>query len=525
MKPGFAGGLRQPGRQAVPNPPAHSSKTSRASHVAARHLRPSQVPVTVETRHEREAEQMADAALRAPGGPPQSLPEPVADSEGQRLSDGVRAEMEERFQHDFSEVRVHSAGRAAASAAVLGARAYSHGPLIVFGPGEYRPGTENGRRLLAHELAHVIQSGSDQAVGLQLYPKPPDHEDRLSRAQYLAGVSWLEEHGSITSEEAQTLRIHIPESRHQRAKLLDSLERRAVVGRAGISVDEHGRQRGKHLITNFHVTPKIIHVDHGEAARIEFDLPGASTRDVDAEIVKYETTSELPDARFFHLAQGPGHKVAVWDGTFTGARREAPETATYRVRVSATDADGNRETAFEQIRVVNTTGATVLPRTESGVELSPMRFDGHQVVLADALGNKIVARATSGLRPNNKHNPEHRDYTKPRYEALEGKGPIPPGRYFIASNDVQMPDLKGGRVQYPSGGGARGWGPFRVQLKPADPSRVHGRSGFFFHLDVTDDGTAGCIGIAPSDEAKFNQMMALIMHMGAGKTLPVEVAY
>jgi hypothetical protein len=330
----------------------------------------------------------------------------------------------------------------------------------------------------------------------------------------------------ITSEEAESLRKHIPESRHERLRIVEALERNAQAGRAGISRDKHGRHSGKHLITKFEVTPTTIHVDQGEAARISFDVAGASTSDVSAMIIKYETSSERPDSRIFYLPQGPGHKVAVWDGTFTGSRREAPETATYRVRVWVSDADGNSEQAFDQIRVVNTTGATVLPRTESGLGLYSLRFDGRLAVLTDSGGHEIKARALSGLTPKNPKNHDKKDYTDPRYAALEYRGPIPAGTYYIDGNSAQIPELKpGGRVKYPSGQGAPGWGPFRVPLRPADPSKVFGRSQFFFHLDTHDDGTAGCIGIATADEAKFNQMMALILRLGTNEKLQVEVTY
>lgn len=480
--------------------------------------------VPADSHRESDATRMADAAMRAPATLARS---PHAGAQDPQLLDrGVREEMEERFGYDFSRVQVRSAGRASASADALGARAYTADSLIVFGRGQYQPGTDSGRQLLAHELAHVVQSRREQATMLQLYRKPAGQHGMLTREQYLEAIGWLEEQGMITSEEAESWRAHIPKSRHDRLKLVNYLERRAQAGRAGTVLDKHGAHSGKHLITNFSVTPKTIHVDHGEAARISFDVAGASTSSVDAGIIKYETSSELPDARFFHFAQGPGHKVAVWDGTFTASRREPPATATYRVRVGVSDADGNREEAFEQIRVVNTTGATVLPRTESGLSLSSLRFDGHEAVLTDDKGNEIRARAISGLRSNNPQNHDQRDYTDPRYEALSHKGPIPAGTYFIDGNAAQIPELKQhGRVQYPSGAGAAGWGPFRVPLRPADPAHVHGRSEFFFHLDTHDDGTAGCIGIATADEAKFNQMMALILLLKTGKTLRVEVNY
>jgi hypothetical protein len=65
--------------------------------------------------------------------------------------------MEARFGHDFSRVRVHSDAPAAESADAVQARAYTVGNDIVFGRGEYAPGTAKGRRLMAHELTHVVQ--------------------------------------------------------------------------------------------------------------------------------------------------------------------------------------------------------------------------------------------------------------------------------------------------------------------------------------------------------------------------------
>ncbi len=65
--------------------------------------------------------------------------------------------MEPRFGHDFSQVRVHADSRAAASAQAVGALAYTVGQNVVFGAGQYEPGTTEGRRMVAHELTHVVQ--------------------------------------------------------------------------------------------------------------------------------------------------------------------------------------------------------------------------------------------------------------------------------------------------------------------------------------------------------------------------------
>jgi outer membrane protein OmpA-like peptidoglycan-associated protein len=84
---------------------------------------------------------------------------PVLRAPGVALDAGTRDFMETRFGRDFSHVRIHADGRAAASAEALDARAYTVGADIVFGRGEYRPQTHAGRRLLAHELAHTVQQG------------------------------------------------------------------------------------------------------------------------------------------------------------------------------------------------------------------------------------------------------------------------------------------------------------------------------------------------------------------------------
>jgi len=76
----------------------------------------------------------------------------------------TRTFMESRFGRDFSAVRIHTGSDAATSAQALRARAYTIGPNIVFGSGQYSPSTTEGQRLLAHELAHVVQqSGSSPA--------------------------------------------------------------------------------------------------------------------------------------------------------------------------------------------------------------------------------------------------------------------------------------------------------------------------------------------------------------------------
>ncbi len=81
---------------------------------------------------------------------------------GTRLDPKTSNFMASRFGADFSQVRVHTDSEAAQSAAAMGAKAYTVGSDIVFGAGQFNPGNESGRHLLAHELTHVIQQRHSQ---------------------------------------------------------------------------------------------------------------------------------------------------------------------------------------------------------------------------------------------------------------------------------------------------------------------------------------------------------------------------
>ncbi|MBN2440653.1 MAG: DUF4157 domain-containing protein [Spirochaetales bacterium] len=83
---------------------------------------------------------------------------------GVPLAGPSRRFFEPRFGRDFGDVRVHTGNYANETAGTLRARAFTIGHDIVFGSGEYSPGTERGRRLLGHELVHVMQQGGMDSV-------------------------------------------------------------------------------------------------------------------------------------------------------------------------------------------------------------------------------------------------------------------------------------------------------------------------------------------------------------------------
>ncbi|MBC2762792.1 MAG: DUF4157 domain-containing protein, partial [ANME-2 cluster archaeon] len=91
---------------------------------------------------------------------------------GRPLAESERAYFEPRFGADFSQVRVHTDTQAAETARAVNAKAYTLGQDVVFGAEQYAPETAVGRRLLAHELTHVVQqtSPSDSLATLQTSP-------------------------------------------------------------------------------------------------------------------------------------------------------------------------------------------------------------------------------------------------------------------------------------------------------------------------------------------------------------------
>ncbi len=189
------------------------------------------------------------------------------------------------------------------------------------------------------------------------------------------------------------------------------------------------------------------------------------------------------------------------------------------MRVS--DSRGLRQSVATTVRVSNGAERTVLPRTQSGLGLEYLTFDGSTLSLFDRGDNEIRVRAVSGLRPNNPTNPTNADFTDPAYQAIPDRGPIPAGVYYIAKDQVQFPDVWGADLRYPTGGTLDQWGPIRVPLRATE---VRARTDFLLHLDPADDGTAGCIGVHPDDEGRFNQIMALLSWM-PNDSIPVLVDY
>jgi hypothetical protein len=171
----FASPTRRPAgaepasRRTIPVRPAHDAHEQAADRAAARALagpargEATAGPVGAGPR-------LLAGALGAPGVP---LPAPT------------RSYFERRLGRDFGAVRLHTGPMAGATARAMHAAAYTLGSDIAFAPGRYAPESEAGRRLLGHELAHVVQqAGGAPAAGLGAAPPG------VQRAVETLGGSW-----------------------------------------------------------------------------------------------------------------------------------------------------------------------------------------------------------------------------------------------------------------------------------------------------------------------------------------------
>lgn len=99
---------------------------------------------------------------------------------GRPFPSSERAFFESRFKTDFSCVRIHTDRHADELARNVNARAFTLGRNIVFGTGQYQPGSSDGQRLLAHELVHVVQQSntSSPTPELSRISQPTDATER-----------------------------------------------------------------------------------------------------------------------------------------------------------------------------------------------------------------------------------------------------------------------------------------------------------------------------------------------------------
>lgn len=166
-----------------------------------------------------------------PAGQVDTVPasvEHVLSSSGRPMEPTLRQDMEQHFGHDFSQVRVHTNTKAAESAQAISARAYTVGRSVVFGKGQYVPGTHEGKRLIAHELVHTLQQAQQPAMpnclevsrADNVLERDPDQTtDKVTPSSSLRnnqqGATHTNNHNTSTHVPAHTHKTHLSLQRQE----------------------------------------------------------------------------------------------------------------------------------------------------------------------------------------------------------------------------------------------------------------------------------------------------------------------
>jgi len=136
--------------------------------------------------------------------------------------------MENRFGYDFSGVKIHTGPVAAKSASAINALAYTSGNHVVFNEGQYAPGTDSGKKLLAHELTHVVQ----QSSGIQ----PKRIQRSPARLVGCTGPFTVPVTGKVVADPVQVITDAETKAQEMMDLAIGELEytRNQIIGGAGI---------------------------------------------------------------------------------------------------------------------------------------------------------------------------------------------------------------------------------------------------------------------------------------------------
>jgi peptidoglycan/xylan/chitin deacetylase (PgdA/CDA1 family) len=134
--------------------------------------------------------------------------------------------MGQRFGHDFSRVRVHTDAAAERSAQEVNALAYAVDHNIVFGSGQFTPGTNQGRRLIAHELAHVVQNSQQLQPSLEHVVRraPPDAKESDKQKESKWEKDYYYDTEKIAKDRVEQLKETWTNARYYEIKVTDKTQ-------------------------------------------------------------------------------------------------------------------------------------------------------------------------------------------------------------------------------------------------------------------------------------------------------------
>ncbi|QMU75793.1 DUF4157 domain-containing protein [Streptacidiphilus sp. PB12-B1b] len=293
---------------------------------------------------------------------------------GQPLDDTTRTDMESRLGADFSDVRLHTGGAARASAAEIGARAYTSGSHVVIGDG----GAD--KHTLAHELTHVIQqrqgavAGTDNGGGLKI-SDPGDRFERAAEAnatRVMAGPAPVQRAALRTAAaphsagELPVQRAKTPKAR-KRASTAGPLDRQVT---AALISNDAARAVVSQLVSNHGW--KMI----GGARDLTLHKPQAADRELSAEEVRQPKTREVYGKSNNVIAArsyaDERHKQAIrWISTIALQYLGAGEEVQGCFHQGAFYISSNKNNTNEELRALATSERTVGPFVQKMLEELP----------------------------------------------------------------------------------------------------------------------------------------------------------
>ena len=136
----------------------------------------------------------------------------ASKSGGKPMEDDVRKEMEKQFSKDFKNVKIHNDGMSYEMCRRINAQAFTHGSHIYFAEGKYNPQNTDGKRLLAHELTHVVQQGNEvkRKMIQKAPPEPASTTSPTTAADEFeeSGLGKIKkESGNISRVELETVKV------------------------------------------------------------------------------------------------------------------------------------------------------------------------------------------------------------------------------------------------------------------------------------------------------------------------------
>jgi hypothetical protein len=269
----------------------------------------------------------------------------VPKTTGAPLPADVKAKMEPKLGADLSSVKIHTGGESAQAASGFGARAFTVGSDVHFNAGEFKPGTKEGDRLLAHELAHVVQA---QKSGVQRKSEEGEKADGKE-----GGGPEVSEPEEPAEKEADAVADGVAKNLHGD----DSKEERG-----GEEAQEPGKKDGD--------------AEKKSGAKVTSDAPGGQAPPIAAKLEPKIHAKLIYDGAVGWLSGGAGGKF----GTLAAAEARANELM--------------KEKDIQVVAEVPSVGAAAYSPSEKKIRIRPIEAKD-QGQVKNLSGVEVSTRVTA----------------------------------------------------------------------------------------------------------------------------------